>query len=645
MCGICGIIGTSRQADRQAIHAMTDVLVHRGPDGEGHFALRAPDGSLAGWFGHRRLRVIDLTEAAHQPMSSADGRVVLTYNGEIYNFRELRRELLARGHTFVSTGDTEVVLRAYEEWGEACIQRLDGMFAFAIWDGRDGHLVLARDRPGKKPLYYAHDRGRLVFGSEIKALIAAGIRAEVATEHLAHYLTFGYVPHPATMVRNVEQLPPGSQLSWHPGSSPRISSYWQPAYPATPADFRHPDGKLLAEIREAFAAATARRMVADVPIGAFLSGGVDSSLVVAAMVAHASRDVHTLSIGFPDDPPSDERRYARIVAEQLGTRHTELAVQVDAVALLDRLVWHYDEPFADCSAIPTYIVSQLASELVTVVLNGDGGDEVFGGYDRFRAAMIADWVPRSAAPAGRWIARALPAGSGYFNLRRRVGRFFEAAREPILERYISWISVLDEARLSAILRPEFRQLSGAHPDASFRSQFDAHPGLPPLDRILAANFATYLPDDLAVKMDRMSMANSVETRSPFLDTALVDLLARVPATRKIGLRRVKPLLAKAFGPNLPDEIWKRRKQGFGPPMHAWFRGPLGELFEDEVLGQGSVSIEYLRRDALAAMYSAHRSGLSDEGFRLWAILTLERWLRTVSAPLRAQPPAQRVVEA
>jgi asparagine synthase (glutamine-hydrolysing) len=638
VCGICGIVGPSAPTDPELIGKMTGVLVHRGPDGEGHCALRTPDGAPAGWFGHRRLRILDLTEAAHQPMLAAGGQVALSYNGEIYNFRELRDDLKARGHTFASTGDTEVVLRAYEEWGDRCVERLDGMFALAIWDGRIGHMLLARDRPGKKPLYYAIGENRLVFGSEIKALVAGGVVPEVEAACLAQYLTFGYVPHPRTILRGVEQVPPGSILIWRPGGPATVSRFWEPAFPADPRDFRRPGEDLFAETRRVFSTATARRMVADVPVGAFLSGGLDSSLVVAAMIEHASGPVHTFSIGFPDDAPSDERRFARIVAEHLGTVHTEFAVQADAVALLDRLVWHYDEPFADCSAIPTYIVSQLASEHVKVVLNGDGGDEVFGGYDRFKAAAFGRMVPPWTAPIGLHLARLMPAGSGYYSTRRRLMRFFEAAEQPVLERYLSWISVLPAWRIGAFLTPDVLAETTGAPGDAFRIEYDAHPGLAPLDRLLAANFATYLPDDLAVKMDRMSMANSIETRSPFLDTALIDLMAGVSSARKVGLRRVKPLLRKAFGPQLPDVIWNRRKQGFGPPMHAWFRGPLAELFEDEVLATDSASAQYVRRDAVQKMYEGHRAGSSDEGFRLWAFLTLERWLRTLRAPLTSPGP-------
>ncbi len=645
MCGICGIVGSPRDGDGAAIRVMTDRLRHRGPDGEGLQRLSAPGGAASGWFGHRRLRILDLTDAAHQPMISADGRIALTYNGEIYNFRELREQLTARGRSFASSGDTEVLLRAYEEWGDECVALLDGMFAFAIWDGRDGHLLMARDRPGKKPLFYAVLGDRLVFGSEIKALVAGGVSVEVAPEHLAEYLTFGYVPHPHTMVRGIRHLEPGSMIKWRPGGEPRSVRYWRPAVPDRPSALRAPDRQLFSEIRSAFATATARRMVADVPIGAFLSGGLDSSLVVAAMVAQGTGDVHTFSIGFPDDAPGDERRWARIVADHLGTRHTEYAVKADAVALLDQIVWHYDEPFADGSAIPTYIVCELAARQVKVVLNGDGGDEVFGGYDRFKAFVLASRAPQWPAPGIRRLARMLPTGSGYYSTRRRLLRFFEAAEQPLIERYLSWITVLPHHRLGEFLAPEVLALNPARPDAAFIAEYDAHPALKPLDRLLAANFATYLPDDLAVKMDRMSMANSIEARSPFLDTALIDLLATVPAARKVGLRRVKPLLGKSFGPSLPDVIWKRRKQGFGPPMHAWFRGPLGELFEDEVLAPDAASSPYLRRDALAGMYRAHRTGASDEGFRLWTFLSLERWLRAIGRPGAMAPTAEPVLGA
>jgi asparagine synthase (glutamine-hydrolysing) len=644
VCGICGIIGPTAPADPESIRKMTAVLAHRGPDGEGHCQVRSPDGTDAGWLGHRRLRIIDLTDAAHQPMTGRGGAVALTYNGEIYNFRELRNELSCRGHAFNSTGDTEIVLRAYEEWGDDCVKHLDGMFAFAIWDRRDGHLLLARDRPGKKPLFYSATDERVTFGSEIKALRAGGVIADVAVPVLAQYLTFGYVPHPETITRGVQQVPPGSTVIWRPGHPAEVSRFWEPDFPARSSGFRRPGNGFLAEVRERFSTATARRMVADVPVGAFLSGGLDSSLVVAAMREHARGDVHTFSIGFPDDAASDERRYARIIAEHFQTNHTEFAVRADAVALLDTLVWHYDEPFADCSAIPTYIVSQLAAPHVKVVLNGDGGDEIFGGYDRFRAAAIARMIPPSIAPIGRRAARVMPASSGYYSTRRRLVRFFEAAEQPLLERYISWISVLPTSRITPFLTPEVLAETPGSPDDAFRVEYETHSGLPILDRLLAANFATNLPDDLAVKMDRMSMANSIETRSPFLDTALIDLLATVPASRKVGLRRVKPILRKAFRSRLPEVIWNRRKQGFGPPMHAWFRGPLAPVFEDEVLGPNALSARYLQRNAVRRMYESHRAGTSDEGFRLWPLLTFERWLRTLEAPLTS-PPARPVLDA
>src|SRR4051812_5295427 len=377
MCGICGWVGAAaRPSDAAAGPAMRETLEHRGPDGPGELAIAA-DG-LHGWLGHRRLKVIDVTESAHQPMVGAEGAVALTYNGEVYNFRALRRELEARGHAFRSSGDTEVVLRAYEEWGEGFVERLDGMFALAVWDARAGTLLLARDRTGKKPLFFAVGDGRLTFGSEIKALLACPwIDGRPEVGNLAEFLAFGYVPHPRTLYRGIEQVPPASVLVYGADGVRRSGRYWDVAPPLTSPDGGRPDlGRIATLLREA----TERRLVSDVPLGALLSGGIDSSLVVALMSRAATEPVRTFAVGFAGAASFDERSYARTVAERFGTEHTEFVVRPDAVALLDRLLWHHDQPFADSSAIPTYLVCELARQHVTVVLNGDGGDEVFGGY-------------------------------------------------------------------------------------------------------------------------------------------------------------------------------------------------------------------------------------------------------------------------
>src|SRR4051812_7787103 len=481
MCGICGWVGRGARAEDDAAGPrMRETLEHRGPDGPGELAISAPELGIRGWLGHRRLRVIDVTEHAHQPMVGAGGAVALTYNGEIYNFRELRTELEARGHRFESSGDTEVVLRAYEEWGEGFVERIDGMFALAVWDARYGRLLLARDRTGKKPLFYSVQDGRISFASEIKALLACPwIDAGAEMGNVAELLTFGYVPNPRTLYKGIHQVPPAGVLVYGGDGVEVERRYWD-ALPPQAGQGAGPDPGRIAQL---LAAATERRMIADVPLGALLSGGIDSSLVVGLMSRASSEPVRTFSVGFADDS-FDERSYAKLVAERFGTQHTEYVVKPDAVALLDRLLWHHDQPFADSSAIPTYLVCQLAREHVTVVLNGDGGDEVFGGYDRFRAAALAERMPHAASLLGRRAARFLPVNSGYYSLRRRLERFTELADMPARDRYQSWVGAMNRDLLGETLRPlgdaAAVDLSQRSMDVAYERAVDA----PVLDQIM-----------------------------------------------------------------------------------------------------------------------------------------------------------------
>jgi asparagine synthase (glutamine-hydrolysing) len=641
MCGICGFVTPSSEPiDVRVGQAMRDVLAHRGPD-EGTEVQLGGEGRLHGWFGHRRLRILDLTEAARQPMTGAGGSVVLTYNGEIYNFRELRRELLGRGHSFASTGDSEVALRAYEEWGEAFVHRIDGMFALAVWDRRKEKLILVRDRTGKKPLFYAADGARIAFGSEIKSLLMCPwVGKSLSPQRVPQFLCFGYVPDPHTMFHGISQVPPASLVVFNRHGAGEPKRYWEPLPSGRPLRL---GTETSATVRDLVRAATERRMVSDVPLGASLSGGIDSSIVVGLMSELASEPVRTFSIGFPDAPSYDETSHAALVARHFGTHHTEFNVRTDAIALLDQLLWHHDGPFGDSSAIPTFIVSQLAREQVTVLLSGDGGDEVFGGYDRFVAAAVAGRVPISSARAIRRLSRLLPNSHGYFSLRRRLQRFTELADQSVKDRYLSWVALVNPDLLADLVAPQLREV--AEPDAvlaSMRGAYDRAATLPELDQILFANFVTYLPDDLAVKVDRMSMAHSLEVRSPFLDTAVVEYLARLPARDKVGVRKLKPVLRGAFGPLLPRSVWERRKHGFGVPVGTWFRGELGTLFEDEVLAEHARTRQFLNHDKVRQLWSAHREGHVEHGFRLWALLTLEHWLRSLDQPVSRTPPARGV---
>jgi asparagine synthase (glutamine-hydrolysing) len=647
MCGICGYVGPPDAVlDPTTARAMRDSLRHRGPDGAGEASLSPLDAGnyLRGWIGHRRLKIIDLTRAADQPMANEDGSVVLGYNGEIYNFRELRRELEGLGFSFRSTGDTEVVLRAYEAFGDDFVRRLDGMFAIALWDARKARLLLARDRVGKKPLFYAHLADRIVFASELKSLLLCPwFPRSMDVERLPEYLTFGYVPSPHTLYEKIRQVPPAAVVAFDREGISVPREYWDPL--PTQPDIRARDAE--SRVAELLRAATRRRMVSDVPLGALLSGGIDSSIVVGLMSEASAEPIHTFSVGFPDEPTFDERAPARRVADHFGTRHTEFAVQLDAVALMDRLLWHHDQPFADSSAIPTYIVSRLAREHVTVVLNGDGGDEVFGGYDRFVAAALSRRLSPIVARAARRATGLLRRDHGYYSHRRRAERFLELAEAPVTDRYQSWIAVANRDLLHDLLAPRWRELGlPAAVEASMRLQYERASDLPLLDQILFANFKTYLPDDLAVKMDRMSMAHSLEARSPFLDTALIEYAARIPARERVGVRRLKPVLRRAFGRLLPDAVWNRGKHGFGVPMGTWMRGELGSMFADEVLGCGARVGDFIDVRVAARLWEEHRRGEREHGFRLWTLLTRERWLQSLERPPPAEPPREaEVVDA
>jgi asparagine synthase (glutamine-hydrolysing) len=624
----------------EAVRAMTKTLIHRGPDGDGEHPLRSRDRRrpLEGWFGHRRLRILDLTAAAEQPMVTEHGSIALTFNGEVYNYRELRKALAAKGHSFRSSGDTEVVLRAYVEWGEDFLRLIDGMFALAIWDSARGRLLMVRDRAGKKPLFYSELGGRLSFASEIKALLALPwLRGEPDTARLPEYLFHGYVPHPGTFYRGILQVPPASVVSYDAEGVHGPSRYWDARSDGEPCA---PDEGIAHTIGRLVRKAVERRMVADVPLGALLSGGVDSSTVVGLMSQSSEEPVRTFSVGFPDEPSFDERAYARTVAAHFGTQHREFTVRADAAALMDKLLWHHDQPYADSSAIPTYLISQLAREHVTVVLTGDGGDEVFGGYERFAAAAFARPLPPTLASAARFAVRQLPHSDGYHGLRRALERYFAGAELPTLDRYSTWVSVFDRELLAELLLNEENLDAGP---ASLRAAYGRAGALDPLDQILYANFCTYLPDDLAVKMDRMSMAHSLEARSPFLDTALVEFMSRVPARQKVGVRRVKPLLRRSFAPLLPPEIWRRRKHGFGVPVGRWFRKELKELFQDEVLAPGARTRPFLDSHALGGLWSEHLLGHRDHGPRFWALLTLERWLRNLERGAPDQKPSRDAV--
>lgn len=633
MCGIAGILDIegSRAPEelRDQALRMAETLRHRGPDQRSAWSA---DGAPVG-LGHARLSVIDLA-TGDQPMSTPDGELTVVFNGEIYNFPELRDQLMDRGHVFRTRSDTEVLLFAWREWGEAMLSRLEGMFAFALWDRGRERLFLARDRAGKKPLFIWRGQGRLAFASEIKAFRALpDVRLEVDPDAIPLYLAYGYVPTPNTPCAGVTRVPPATALSINKAGWIESRRYWEPdlrprAVSTTAAERR---------VRELLDEAVRRRLISDVPLGAFLSGGVDSSAIVARMARFSSGPVRTFAIGFEGAPIYDETAWARQAAELIGTEHTEFRVGAQSVDLVDRLVAAYDEPFGDSSAIPTYMVSGLARESVTVALTGDGGDELFAGYDRFIGAQVAEGIPRALVAIGNAVGSRLPVHSNFRHPTRRFARFFKAASLPAPERTLRWIGFFAD-RLEDILLPQTRErLDPARLMESFRAPLRGErAGHTALSQALKLNYETYLPEDLLVKSDRCSMAHGLELRSPFLDTALVEYAMSLPDGLKIHSGRKKAILKGALRAELPDQLLNRPKMGFGIPLPQWFRGEWAPLLEERVLDPQAALWRWIRREPVVRMVQEHMSGRADFGHQLWALLTLQVWLEQMDSAGLAQ---------
>ncbi|MDF3297620.1 asparagine synthase (glutamine-hydrolyzing) [Streptomyces tropicalis] len=630
MCGVAGMVSTT-SADQAVVKKMCDVLAHRGPDGEGfhtgtHVSL-----------GMRRLAVIDV-EGGDQPVFSEDRGVVAVFNGEIYNYRDLRRELLSRGHTFRTNGDGECIVHLYEEHGEDLVHHLRGMFALAVWDAGNRRLLLARDRVGKKPLFYQDRAGSLTFASELKALsTVAEAGREVDPEALHHYLTYQYVPAPWSILRGIRKLPPGSLLTWHDGRV-RVRRYWELDF--SPADVASEE-EAAERTRELLLEATRLRMVSERPLGAFLSGGIDSSAVVAAMARISDRPVKTFAIGF-DDARFDERTHARAVARRYGTDHHEFVVDASALDVLPTLAWYFDEPFADSSAIPSFYVAQLSRRHVTVALNGDGGDETFGGYTRYaRAARLERFrVHRAAHPALRHLGRTL-VGSGQVGTHlRRAGLGLAMLGETSPRRY---------ARMMSYFTPEQKQdlyTAGMCEATSGRDSYDLldqafrrSRATDWVNRLMDVDVNTYLPGDLLVKVDITTMANSLEGRSPFLDHHLMEWAARLPAELKVRGGTTKYLLKKALRDWLPHDVLHRPKQGFGVPLAHWLRTDLRDVARDVLTDRTATSRGYFRPEAVSTLLEEHVAG-SDHARRLWALMQFELWHRRfVDQPLSGAPAA------
>ena len=638
MCGIAGFVdAAARQpfgparldAEFTLVHRMCEVIRHRGPDDEGIHV--EPGVGL----GMRRLSIIDLA-GGRQPIHNETSTVWVVFNGEIYNYQALRAELEARGHRFATSSDTESIVHAYEEWGEAAFARLRGMFGIALWDQEARTLLLARDRAGQKPLHYAERGGRLYFGSEIKSLLAAGaVEPKLDLAALDHYLAFLYTPRDASIFDGVRKLPPGHFLRWRDGRAD-VVRYWEIAAEET---FTGTEADATEQLRGVLRDAVASHMMSDVPLGAFLSGGVDSSAVVGMMAQASARPVKTFSIGF-DDPAFDELEHARTVARHFGTDHHEFVVKPDGLSILDDLISHFDEPFADSSAIPTWYVSEIARRHVTVVLSGDGGDELFGGYDRYLPHPRVARFDQARLPGGRTAAALLwpllPHGTRGKNFLRHVAK--DAAG-----RYLDSITLFQPDERAALYADGARAAVTARSEETLWRHFDRFAALPHDSRMMRFDFETYLPEDVLTKVDRMSMAHSIESRVPLLDNVVIDFAATLPARFKIQHGRRKHVLKEALRPLLPAGILDRRKQGFGVPLGTWFRGGLTDLFADVLDSPRARQRGYFEPAFVSRLVKEHLAGQRDHTHRLWQLTVFELWHRQYLDTAVVAPAAAHIV--
>ncbi len=620
MCGIAGIVGLEPgySAEAADVHQMCQTIVHRGPDDEGIYA----HGRVG--LGMRRLSIIDLS-TGHQPIHNEDQSIWVVFNGEIYNFPELRPDLEARGHRFYTNSDTEVIVHLYEEYGVECVKKLRGMFALAVWDQRKEKLLLARDRFGKKPLYYGMDGTRLLFGSEIKAILAsAPVLTEIDPQGLLGFFHFGYIPDPDTSFRRIKKLPPGHLLEFAEGRV-RIQKYWD----LPPYGTYEPQSEeaCLEELEQRMAEAVRVRLISDVPLGALLSGGVDSSIVVALMARHSSRPVKTFSIGFPN-ADFNESEHARAVAKQFGTEHHELYVEPNIEATVHLLTGSLEEPFGDSSMVPTYHVCCLARQHVTVALAGDGGDELFAGYERYGSYL------------GRRGPRLFPFGTGRWYRKRvhpmiptgwRGRRFLYNLSLPLRERYLDGISLLPTGhRETNIFSKDFLAwaVKQASPYDSFLNFLEHGPASDPLSEVQYLDAKTYLPGDILTKVDRMSMANSLEVRAPFLDHPLAEWAAMLSPRWKLRFGELKYVLKKlAERLNIPKKVLYRPKQGFSMPLLHWFRQSPAPALLDILLEPRTMQRGYFEKSGVAQRLMEHRRGVRDRSWELWHLLMFELWHR------------------
>ncbi len=640
MCGICGVVSTqATRITQDQLEAMSQTFAYRGPDDDGVHISACPSDAGRQWYAglaHRRLSIIDLSDAGHQPMCNEDGTIWITYNGEIYNHRSLREELTAKGHVFRSHTDTEVIIHLYEEEETEAVKRLNGMFAFAIWDMRIGRLWLCRDRLGVKPLVYALNGETIAFGSEIKALLALEwIPKEIDAEALQLYTAFSYVPSPLTIFKSIRKLPPGHSLLFDQGAI-MIDRYWSiPEHADTDYErlsYGEAYSQIMPRIVETLETAVTDRMIADVPLGAFLSGGIDSSIIVALMARNASERIKTFSIGFTGDALFDETRYARDVARMYRTDHHEFKLDAgDMKTVLEDVLSAFDEPFSDSSAIPTFIVSRETRQHVTVALSGDGGDELFAGYRSYLAWYWYERYMRVPEPIRRsffeCIIEQLPGGrdSKSIEFVRRIQKFIDGTKGTALERMLRLKEIGPEELRHRLLPPSNGAGDTAPNDIAHLKQFmEAHPG-DPINRALYADTLDSLPGDMLTKVDWMSMLNSLEVRVPFLDYRMVELAFSIPGRLKMKRGVTKSLLKEAFRPMLPKSLYKRPKAGFEIPISRWLRTDMGYLIDQYL------DTHRLRRQAIfdaevvKETVDSFRTGRHDHSWVIWNLVVFQAW--------------------
>jgi len=623
---VCGIAGKYNYDDAQpvdphVVRSMCDAIAHRGPDDHGIFV----DGPIG--LGHRRLSIIDLSAMGHQPMASADEQLWITFNGEIYNFQSLRRDLELQGYSFRSTSDTEVILCLYREHGPACLKLLRGMFAFALWDRAKRQLLLARDRIGKKPLYYYLDDKTLIFGSELKSILTdPSVRREIDYQGFYDYFKYGYIPDPKTIYRSIRKLLPGHYLLCSPEGI-KETKYWDLSFQSQSAAS---ESALADDLAALLKESVRLRMISDVPLGAFLSGGIDSSAVVALMAGQQKNAVSTFTIGF-DERDFDEVQFARTIAGRYATQHHEFTVKQNVLEVLDALVKHFDEPFADSSAVPTFYVSKVARNHVTVALAGDGGDENFAGYEKYHLDAtenrIRAWVPRPVCKS------LFPGLAGimdrsHVRLAQRGATLLRAlAADPCYAFYLT-NTEFNGSLWDDLVADQTKKAIGDYDPYSITRQYyeradtDDH-----LSRLLYTDMKTYLPGDILVKVDRMSMAHSLEVRAPLLDQEVLEFVARIPLALKYRDGQKKYILKRAVEPLLPPETIHRKKMGFSVPLEQWFRDELRDVTASSLLAPDARVANYLRQPEIRRLWELHQAGKRDFGSILWTLLMFELWHR------------------